>query len=242
MANIINCPKVSCLTATHGRFSVLREALACFMLQDYMNAELIILNNHEVPLVLDEECRKSYHGNRTVKVLNVNGFESLGDCRNFLLDLATGQYVRTWDDDDLYFPWAISQGVGGVLAHPDRPAWKPKKSWSWRVDRNKIETSGNAYEATWTTKIEVVKKYRYLAGSGGNEHKPLASGLVYEGGIMRGEIPHRDYSYVYRWGTGLTRISGTLGDKRGLEWRTNRWMKNNSDTGEGQVQEIPLTG
>ena len=46
-------PLVSCLTATAGRFSVLREAVACFLAQDYPEKELVILNNHPTPLVCD---------------------------------------------------------------------------------------------------------------------------------------------------------------------------------------------
>ena len=61
--------------------------------------ELIILNNHPVPLI----CHLPQ-----VTIINEPGYPSLGDCRNRLLELATGEYVRTWDDDDLYLPTAKS--------------------------------------------------------------------------------------------------------------------------------------
>ena len=38
-------PWVTCLCPTYGRFERLREALACFLAQDYPNRRLIILND-----------------------------------------------------------------------------------------------------------------------------------------------------------------------------------------------------
>ena len=41
---------VTCLCPTYGRFARLREALACFLAQDYPNKRLIILNDAPVPI------------------------------------------------------------------------------------------------------------------------------------------------------------------------------------------------
>jgi glycosyltransferase involved in cell wall biosynthesis len=220
-------PLVSCLTATHGRYRVLREAIACFAQQDYENRELIILNNHPVPLEVKVP---------KVWVINCPTFPSLGDCRNFLLAEANGEFVRTWDDDDLYLPWAISQGVENIAA---APAFKPLWSWGWKVKRDELYLSGNKYEASWTVRIEMARKYGYLQSSGGNEHNSLEEGLRAEGSIRRVNVKP---SYVYRWESGLARISGSL-DKTHLElWpeRTARWMKQNNDHGDGKpIVELP---
>ena len=45
-----NNPKVTCLCATKGRFSALRQSVSFFLLQDYPNKELLIFNNSEVPI------------------------------------------------------------------------------------------------------------------------------------------------------------------------------------------------
>lgn len=207
-------PLVSCLCATHGRYSVLQEAVSCFLEQDYENKELIILNNHEVPIV----CNLPQ-----VRVINGEHYPTLGDCRNRLLELANGLYVRTWDDDDLYLPWAISQGVENFPEGAD--IWQPDKSWSWHKHKDSLEFRGNVYEASWTTLKTSAKKVGYKSG-GGDEHRPLR-----ELKRIRGPVTPHDGSYVYTWGTGLCHISGTLGHKNGVEWRTERWKKLNDDHG-----------
>lgn len=223
-------PLVSCLTATHGRYSVLCEAVTCFVDQDYQEKELIILNNHPDKLT----CSLPQ-----VTVYNEPCYPTLGDCRNRLLDLANGDFVRTWDDDDLYMPWAISQGVEHIK---DAPAWKPLYSWGWHVAKDHIYLGGNKYEASWTVKAEVARAYRYIPMSGGNEHNSLEIGLRELGGIKRDNVRP---SYVYRWGSGLCRISGTLNkndlSEETTKRRTDRWMSLNNDTGDGEIKLVDLS-
>ena len=210
-------PLVSCLTCTYGRYTWLKEAIQCFMLQDYDNRELIILNNHPVPLNIDLP---------QVRVINEPGHPTLGDCRNRLLDEATGRFVRTWDDDDLYLPWAISQGVKEIGSYA---AFKPKFSWFSR--RNSVYLKdGNVYEASWTALTEAVRKYGYKGQSGGDEHTPLSIGLEHEGFLVKDVRP----SYCYRWDTPLVRISGSLGSDT-VEHRTENWKKHNDDHGDGKL-------
>ena len=222
--------KVSCLTATYGRYSVLCEAVSCFIEQDYENKELIILNNHPVQLSCDLP---------QVTVYNEPIYETLGDCRNRLIQLATGDYIRTWDDDDLYLPWAISQGIENI---GDSPAWKPYYSWGWRVDRDEMYLGGNKYEASWTVRKTIVELFGYLNQSGGNEHNSLENGLNLLGGIAKGKVKP---SYVYRWASGLCRISGSL-NKNDLSRettlkRTARWKNHNSDTGDGIIRTVDMS-
>jgi hypothetical protein len=217
-------PLVSCLTATAGRFSVLREAVACFLAQDYPEKELVILNNHPTPLVCDLPG---------VRVVNEPKYASLGDCRNRLLELAQGDLVRTWDDDDLYLPWAISQGVEHL---GEAPAFKPKFSWAWNVQEDRWSLDNNVFEAAMTVRAAVARKYGYTPASGGDEHHPLSAGIEKEGGCKLVDMGWRA-SYVYRWGTALQRISGTLGDGKTIAERTQEWLSANQDTGDGK----PLT-
>ena len=214
-------PLVSCLTATYGRYKVLQEAVSCFIEQDYPNRELIILNNHPVPLQCDLP---------QVTVYNEPGYESLGDCRNRLLELANGEYVRTWDDDDLYLPWAISQGVKWLNGSD---AFKPKYSWDSRKNRH-YTLGENVYEASITFRKDVAVKYGYKK-AGGDEHEPLMKGIS-DSCIV---VPVRP-SYCYRWDSGLHRISGTLGSPD-LEKRTGDWMKANNDTGDGIIRKVDLS-
>lgn len=219
-------PLVSCLCATYGRYSVLQEAVSCFLLQDYENRELIILNNHEVPIVCDLP---------RVFVINDVKLPTLGDCRNYLLNRARGRLIRTWDDDDYYMPWAISQGVEHITS--DMDIWQPNKSWSWHKAQDRMLYQGNVYEASWTAWTNSVCKVGYKHG-GGDEHRPLRDKLRRK----RTELGPGKASYIYTWASGLCHISGTLGDERGIQWRTERWKKLNDDHGNEQLLEpIDLT-
>ena len=223
-------PLVSCLTATYGRFGKLCEAVSCFKEQDYDNKELIILNNHPEPLRCDLP---------DVEIINESGHPTLGDCRNRLLDFVNGDLIRTWDDDDLYMPWAISQGVENI---GDDIAWKPFYSWGWQVAKDDFYISANKYEASWTVRADIVNKFKYISKSGGNEHNSLEIGLRNLGGIKRDKVKP---SYVYRWGSGLCRISGSLNkndlSEETTRKRTERWMRLNNDTGKGVITLVDLS-
>lgn len=208
-------PLVSCLMATHGRVDQVAEAVACFVQQDYPNRELVILNNHPTPLVIDQP---------NVRVINEPGHPTLGHCRNRLLELAEGDYVRTWDDDDLYLPWSISQGVAHIGA---AVAWKPSRSW-FTSGGARYELRGNAMEASILCRADVARQFRY-AETGGDEHKTLLAGLG--DGLKSRELGPWT-GYCYRWGLGMHHISGSLGS-RTIEERTADWIENNQNAGDG---------
>jgi glycosyltransferase involved in cell wall biosynthesis len=196
----------------------LREAISCFLEQDYKDKELIVLNNHPVRLAQPNLPQ--------VRIINKSGFPTLGDCRNFLLNMAKGEFVRTWDDDDLYLPWAISQGVEGILTGEACDAFKPQLSW-WSRANLQYEIGGNQYEASWTLWTDVAKRHGYKA-SGGDEHSPLFNIQIREEVVRP--------SYVYRWDTPLHRISGLLGSVT-IEEQHRIYMEANQDHGDG----IPIT-
>lgn len=217
--------KISCLTATYGRISRLSDAVSCFIDQDYDNKELIILNNHPVPL-------SSQFSN--VKIYNEPIYPTLGDCRNRLIELADGDFIRTWDDDDLYLPWTLSQGIKNI---GNFPAWKPEKSWFW-CGNKQPELAENVFEAAMIVRADIVKKYGYLSKSGGNEHETLLSGIDNEGGCYNNDMGLLA-SYIYTWGMGSWHISGSLGSST-IEDRTRTWMQYNQDIGDGIIKYVNL--
>lgn len=218
-------PLVSCLTATRGRLRVLQEAVACYLAQDYENKEMVILNNHPVPLELDNSLT-----GKGIRIVNEAIYPNLGSCRIRMLELANGEYIRTWDDDDLYLPWAISQGMENIGSFV---AFKPKKSWDSR--KNSIYTLGeNVYEASITFRADHARLYGYQP-TGGDEHDPLMKSLDNSNCLVKDVKP----SYCYRWDSGLFRISGTLGNGD-VETRTKNWEKANQDIGDGVIRQVPI--
>lgn len=213
-------PLVSCLMATHGRYARVCEALACFLSQDYPNRELVILNNHPVPLEFAHPL---------VTILNEGGIHpTLGHCRNRLLAFASGEFVRTWDDDDLYLPYAISQGVERI---GDAPAWKPARSWF--INGLHCYLMANAMEASIIWRNSWVRKIGYYNGEG-DEHR-LLNGALGNAGPASEELGSWS-SYAYRWGQGEWHCSGSLGDGRTDEERAADWQRHNHDVRPG----VPL--
>jgi hypothetical protein len=148
--------------------------------------------------------------------VNEPGHATLGHCRNRLLDFAEGELCRTWDDDDFYLPWTLSQGIENIGSNV---AWKPARSW-W-ADGYRIGLAGNAMEASILFRTEAVKNIRYR-NSGGDEHAPLL-----ELPIAQTEM-HHWASYCFRWGQGQWHISGSLG-RGSVKERTTAWMAMNRE-------------
>ena len=86
---------------TFGRPAYVPEAVACFLQQDYPRKELILLN----------DCPgQTYVGDvEGVRIVNVpNRFQTLGEKRNASIEMARGEIIAVWDDDDISLPWRLS--------------------------------------------------------------------------------------------------------------------------------------
>lgn len=101
-------PPISILCPTYGRTVLLNEMLESFINLKYDgDYELIILNDLvEQVLVFDHP---------KVKIINTKTrYPTLGDKRNTLISLASYEWLRWWDDDDIYLSHCLSV-VGDML-------------------------------------------------------------------------------------------------------------------------------
>jgi glycosyltransferase involved in cell wall biosynthesis len=127
-------PLVSCVLPTYNRFpergALLGEAVESFLRQDYPRKELIVLN--------DTPGQALSFDHPEVRVVNAQKrFASLGAKRNAGMELAAGELVCPWDDDDIAFPWRISLSVERL---GDADFFLPDSGWEWyepsqRLDR-----------------------------------------------------------------------------------------------------------
>lgn len=210
-------PLITCVTATYGRLSHLREALSCFLVQDYPNKELVILNNHPHPMKCDVEG---------VRVVNECGHPTLGHCRNRLIDFINGEYVNTWDDDDWWRPWHLSQCMEYIRKYKVR-AWKP--TFSWFNNNGKFTLLSNVMEASILIEVELIRKYKYKE-SAGDEHEPLMQGIHH---VCRNDDVGERASYIYNWGNGLCHASGKINHPtESLQQRTEEWQSKHQDVGD----------
>jgi glycosyltransferase involved in cell wall biosynthesis len=106
--------QVSCIMPTADRRAFIPGAIAQFLRQDYENSELVILDDGaaEVGALVPQHDRIRYV--REARKTNV------GQKRNHLCELARGDIIVHWDDDDWSAPWRVRYQVEQLLqSHAD---------------------------------------------------------------------------------------------------------------------------
>lgn len=111
--NLKNTPTVSCICVTYNRTEYLDQLLYYFLSQDYENKELVIIN--------DYKYIKYEYDDPRVKIINFDDrFDSLGEKRNYYLDICESDYISFWDDDDIFFSDFISTLVDDFNNYPEK--------------------------------------------------------------------------------------------------------------------------
>jgi glycosyltransferase involved in cell wall biosynthesis len=133
-------PRVSCLMVTADRRALAQRSVGCFLAQDYSNRELIIVDDGEedyAPILRDIPADRVVHHR-----LDRQPATTLGELRNLSLDLARGELIAQWDDDDWFAPHRLSHSVAALgdkaavwgeatLMHLDDPAWIDRPYLGW---------------------------------------------------------------------------------------------------------------
>jgi predicted O-methyltransferase YrrM len=103
---------VSCIMPTADRPSLVPQAIQYFLRQDYPNRELIILDDGAAPIEdsIPADSRIRYH--RMARRL------SMGEKHNLACEMAQGDIIVHWDDDDWMANRRISYQVGELLRQP----------------------------------------------------------------------------------------------------------------------------
>ena len=212
------------MCGTWGRFSLLRDSLACFLLQDYANKELIIYNQHSVPIICN------FPGVRVINDPDLSSDDSIDflRIRQRQIDLARGEYLIWWDDDDLWFPWALSQAVENFCF----PAWAPTYHWYTEGLYGDCRDLRVAYATNVAEPSTLVSKDVILTrgySNGGNNISPWPEFILQE--QVRTDLLA---AYICRWGIPCWHISGQ--DMRvSMSERIIASRKYHQDSGEGKL-------
>lgn len=97
-------PVVSCVMVTCGRPDLVKKSIACYLSQTYPNKQLVVAsqgneeNNQKINSFIKNLRRNDIIFQDAPKNL------SLGSLRNLSIELATGDLICQWDDDDLSHP------------------------------------------------------------------------------------------------------------------------------------------
>jgi len=209
---------VTCLCPTYGRFQRLRDAVACFLRQDYPSKRLLVLNDAPAPIEA---------GADGVQVVNARGrLESLGAKRQRLLELAETPLVAHWDDDDIYLPWHLSALVEAYRAH-GAACVKPGAAWYAKGPREIIEMRGvhhNTFEGQMLFERERALELGGYPPTDSGQAAALLARFREAGELYTWNPPDERVSYIYCWADGLGHISaiGNVGGGAADFARRNR--------------------
>jgi len=105
-----NPPLVSCIMPTRDRPEFALQAIRYFQRQDWPAAELIIVEDGHPLLsgLLPDDPR--------ITLVPSGTSHSIGSKRNLACDLARGEIIAQWDDDDWHGPERLSRQIGPILA------------------------------------------------------------------------------------------------------------------------------
>ena len=212
-----NNPLVSCVMCTYGRFSEVQRSLTFFLDQDYKNKELIIFNTAETPLTLSESLK-----NKGIRVVNQKistetnlPYKNIGEVRRDSIKHMSGDIYICWDDDDLFLPHHISQGVKKLI-ECGKLAWKSKYSFFTGNAGDSFDMVENNMEASVLMWKEVFDYATFKDGNG-DEHAPWLAYVRKNNQFVERDLITPNESYVYYWGDGLHKQSGDISNPNNFE-------------------------
>jgi O-antigen biosynthesis protein len=102
-------PLVSCIMPTSNRRGFLRQAIRCFLRQDYPHAELVVLDDGEdqVADCMPEDSR--------IRYIRVDQPLTIGARRDLACVHAHGDVIVHWDHNAWYPPWRVRAQVRALL-------------------------------------------------------------------------------------------------------------------------------
>jgi O-antigen biosynthesis protein len=103
-------PLVSCIMPTRGRREWVRQSIRYFLRQDYPARELIVLDDG------DATCAADVVDDPAIRYVRVPAM-SIGAKRNRACELARGELIAQWDDDDWYGTGRLSAQLAPLLAN-----------------------------------------------------------------------------------------------------------------------------
>ena len=104
-------PKITVITPTYNRASMLLEAINSVLKQDYQNWEMIIIDNYSTDETDEVLAAISDVRIRSVKRIRTG---SVAASRNLGISIATGEWIAFLDSDDLWDPAKLSTAVSSI--------------------------------------------------------------------------------------------------------------------------------
>lgn len=159
--------KISAVCCTYGRFTCVERVINCFLAQSHSEKELVLFNTASDHPYIDPEGILSNLGikiiNNSVDFITGTSYTNVGAIRRDALTFAEGDYVVTWDDDDIFLPFFMEQAVLR-MEQTGLPSFKPEMSFFY--SGNHLRLVKNTLEASVIADIKKVREYGYLLETG----------------------------------------------------------------------------
>lgn len=98
---------VSCIMPTRNRREFVPRAIECFLAQTYALRELVILDNGEsVADLIPKDDR--------IRYIRMAAKSTTGQLRNLCCQVARGEFIAHWDDDDWSHPERLAEQVAAI--------------------------------------------------------------------------------------------------------------------------------
>jgi len=194
---------ISCLTVTQpGRLLELGRSFHCFARQSYPERELVVV--HDGDEAFDRRVRELAAGypDECIRFKRAAAGTSLGALRNVTVELARGELVCQWDDDDLYHPDRLAvqyrrlRHAGGDFCFlTDQLHWFLNTGEFFWDDWNIEPWPMNLIQGTLLGRRDVLPAYPELARG---EDTPVLQAMHRNGARLAGLDDH-GYLYIYTY-------------------------------------------
>lgn len=152
---MLSYPKISCTTVTLGRVPLIKKSIDCYRAQTYKNKEMIILSQGKAEDNAQIEAYIRSLGRDDIKLYTTREDTCLGAMRNLSVELATGEVVCQWDDDDLYHPYRLVTQYNALREEACQPLYMEHLKY--------FKNTGDMYWIDWS--IEGEERRSYLCGT-----------------------------------------------------------------------------
>lgn len=198
--------KVCAIMATCGRHKLAERSLRFFLDQDYKHEHtLVIFNNSSVPQTLAVKNEDLFPNKQVILVNNDTSFQTgdkyknLGEIYNdALLSVPSGtDVIIHWDDDDIFLPNHITEGVKGLEKAVEEGKTSYKPAQSYYRHPGGIQLMSNTLEPSIFVLASHIREHGYGLSTT-DQHLRWVNPLVYGGKIRVDETGTP--TLIYNWG------------------------------------------
>lgn len=194
------------ILATCGRHTCLERSIRCFLDQDYEGPHtLLIYNNAKERLELSNielpENKKILLINKNYSSETNEAYKNLGEIYRDILEFIPDdiEIVYHHDDDDIFLPNHISEGIKGIKEAFSRDQIAYKPMYSYYRSPEGMHIMRNNLEPSIFLTVKHLKKFRYSDATT-EQHLQWLNPLVDKDLIYVKE--HGIPTLIYNWGDG----------------------------------------